>query len=542
MEVLALMESNLEFVRKSTYAVVASRLANFQQVELLEAMLTRMWQRNQEKSMPDERMCALAVNAAFSIRRSDVALRILEGMRAEGVEVGALTVSVMAKGYGRMKQPSAVTELLNSAQQRNVDLDIVAWNSAVDAYTRCGQLDKAHELVEQMKAQKVHPNETTFNTLIKGAGRAGQIDAAFDYLSEMRRNACRPNHVTKNSLIDACMRVGLWDRAIEILDQMLEEESERKLALIGYTSVCAGLVKCGRETDALGLMSEMESKGVDPDPAAYSSVINSLIGVGNIDIAWNLFDIAIERFEDDEEIYATMVAGLCKTGKAKFVYQAAELLEHIDSVSTHNAVVDGFAKIGRLAEAEDCIKFMRQRLVQPNVVTYTALIDGYGRSRDIENGLRLFREMCNEGVAPDLIAFNALISSLVRCGCVVLAMQLFEEMSARKGAITPDFKTYSILAQAHFYDGYFEKGWEIFGMMTDGGHKPNQRMLESILKRVLKSSKPDRDTVSRLLEEMTSAGVTDSTMRFWRMQASKTLSRWEISGNKNAEEKQRNNP
>mmetsp|Transcript_1914 Transcript_1914/g.7278 ORF Transcript_1914/g.7278 Transcript_1914/m.7278 type:complete len:186 (-) Transcript_1914:4760-5317(-) len=185
---------------------------------------------------------------------------------------------------------------------------------------------------------------------------------------------------------------------------------------------------------------------------------------------------------------------------------------------------------------------MRQRLVQPNVVTYTALIDGYGRSRDIENGLRLFREMCNEGVAPDLIAFNALISSLVRCGCVVLAMQLFEEMSARKGAITPDFKTYSILAQAHFYDGYFEKGWEIFGMMTDGGHKPNQRMLESILKRVLKSSKPDRDTVSRLLEEMTSAGVTDSTMRFWRMQASKTLSRWEISGNKNAEEKQRNNP
>mmetsp|Transcript_14508 Transcript_14508/g.21170 ORF Transcript_14508/g.21170 Transcript_14508/m.21170 type:complete len:244 (+) Transcript_14508:877-1608(+) len=238
--------------------------------------------------MPDERMCALAVNAAFSIRRSNVALRIHEGMRAEGVELGPLTVSVMAKGYGRMKQPSAVTELLNSAQQRNVDLDIVAWNSAVDAYTRCGQLDKAHELIEKMKAQKVHPNETTFNTLIKGAGRAGRIDTAFDFLTEMRRNACRPNHFTKNSLIDACMRVGLWDRAIEILDQMLEEESERKLALIGYTSVCAGLVKCGRETDALGLMSEMESRGVDPDPVAFSSVINSLLVVGNIDIAWNL--------------------------------------------------------------------------------------------------------------------------------------------------------------------------------------------------------------------------------------------------------------
>lgn len=54
--------------------------------------------------MPDERMCALAVNAAFSIRRSDVALRILEGMRAEGVEVGALTVSVMAKGKTTSKE------------------------------------------------------------------------------------------------------------------------------------------------------------------------------------------------------------------------------------------------------------------------------------------------------------------------------------------------------------------------------------------------------------------------------------------------------
>mmetsp|Transcript_1914 Transcript_1914/g.7280 ORF Transcript_1914/g.7280 Transcript_1914/m.7280 type:complete len:170 (-) Transcript_1914:6365-6874(-) len=51
MEVLALMESNLEFVRKSTYAVVASRLANFQQVELLEAMLTRMWQRSRKTAL-----------------------------------------------------------------------------------------------------------------------------------------------------------------------------------------------------------------------------------------------------------------------------------------------------------------------------------------------------------------------------------------------------------------------------------------------------------------------------------------------------------
>mmetsp|Transcript_14508 Transcript_14508/g.21171 ORF Transcript_14508/g.21171 Transcript_14508/m.21171 type:complete len:238 (+) Transcript_14508:1628-2341(+) len=237
-----------------------------------------------------------------------------------------------------------------------------------------------------------------------------------------------------------------------------------------------------------------------------------------------------------------MVVGLCKTCEPKFVHQAAELLEHVDSLSTHNAVVDGFAKIGKLAEAEECIKIMRQRLVEPNVVTYTALIDGYGRSRDVENGLRLFREMCSKGIAPDLIALNALIASLVRGGSVALGMQLFEEMSLRKSAITPDYKTYSILAQAHFYDGHFEQGWEIFGRMTDAGHKPNQRMLESILKQVLQSSRPDRETISRLLEEMSSSEVTHAVVRFWQVQASKALSRWEISGDEQVGDNRRNKP
>lgn len=98
MEVLKLMESQMPFVRRTTYVVVARRLTQMREIDLLERMLGRMWLQADSRSAPDERMCALAANAAFEARRVDSALRIVERMRKAGVEPALLTYSILIKG------------------------------------------------------------------------------------------------------------------------------------------------------------------------------------------------------------------------------------------------------------------------------------------------------------------------------------------------------------------------------------------------------------------------------------------------------------
>lgn len=51
-------------------------------------------------------------------------------------------------GYGRLRQPLSVVRLLDQARSARVELDIVAWNSAVDALVRCGQIRDAHKLIK----------------------------------------------------------------------------------------------------------------------------------------------------------------------------------------------------------------------------------------------------------------------------------------------------------------------------------------------------------------------------------------------------------
>mmetsp|Transcript_7521 Transcript_7521/g.22832 ORF Transcript_7521/g.22832 Transcript_7521/m.22832 type:complete len:686 (+) Transcript_7521:93-2150(+) len=514
--ILEYMQKLLPFVRRSTYVVVAKKLTEFGQLEELERLLLSMWKKEQSpKSRPDERMCALAMNAAFEEKNAGIALRIYGYMKEYNVEAGPMTFSILMKGHGRLNQLSVITQLLKEAREDDIQLDIVAWNSALDALVRCGQVAMAFSLLQEMRDRRVEPNVSSYNTLIKGAGRSGRIELAFDILSMMRRDGFSPNHITKNSLIDSCMRVGLWERACEILNEMVESKLLRKHAIIGYTSVCAGMVKLGKVYEALGLFNDMAVRGIEPDAVAYSAMIISLLEINEVNKARTLFHDALEAYGPQRDIYGSMITGLCKQGNLKHVKEAERLLRDAGCTDVYNAVLDGYVKLGRLDEAERLIRLMKDRHVHLDVATYTVLLDGYGRMRDVENAMRIFQEMCDAKVAPDLVLFNSLITLFVRCGHMGNALQIFDEMAIREGAIAPDLRTYAILISGHMCEGYLENAWDLFDNMLTSGIKPNERMLSAMMRSAMACLRTDSYTLMRILEEMRSIGVATEKLRVY---------------------------
>lgn len=87
------------------------------------------------------------------------------------------------------------------------------------------------------------------------------------------------------------------------------------------------MVRIGRVTEALGLLDEMEERGVERDSVTYSSMINALLSIGEVDEALELFEESKEHFGAQRDIFATVVVGLCKLEDIHYVIKAEELLK-----------------------------------------------------------------------------------------------------------------------------------------------------------------------------------------------------------------------
>jgi len=112
---LTFLETCYAPVRRSTYAVAAGGLARSDRViELRDLVMKLMRKQTCEFPTPDadERICALAANIAVENNRLPIALEIAEEMEKAGVEMGALTFSILIKGKFRGGQSTQSTRLI----------------------------------------------------------------------------------------------------------------------------------------------------------------------------------------------------------------------------------------------------------------------------------------------------------------------------------------------------------------------------------------------------------------------------------------------
>jgi pentatricopeptide repeat protein len=84
---------------------------------------------------------------------------------------------------------------------------------------------------------------------------------------------------------------------------------------------------------------------------------------------------------------------------------------------------------------------MAERGISPDLRTYSALIDGFGRAGRIADALEVFAQM-KETHRPSIYVYRALISDLKKAGRSELAQKLSEEMdSSASDLLGPeDFK------------------------------------------------------------------------------------------------------
>ncbi|KAJ0483561.1 putative tetratricopeptide-like helical domain superfamily, pentacotripeptide-repeat region of PRORP [Helianthus annuus] len=268
-----------------------------------------------------------------------------------------------------------------------------------------------------------------------------------------------------------------------------------------YTLIIDILGKVKQFDTCWKLITEMDSKGINPNFTTFYVLIRRLVSAG-------LTKQAVRAFDDIGCFVGNVVNG--DVDQEQMEQQVDDFCYLFDTLCKY-----GYPKVA----AEMFNKWKGWRF-KPDVKMYTVLINGWWKVKNGKMAERFFNEMVASGIEPNVVTYNVVLNGMCRRvslhpeerfeRTVERARKVFDEMAER--GVQPDVTSYSILlhvySRGHKPDGTLE----ILKTMKDRGIHPSLASYTSVVKCLCSCGRVD--DAYRLLDEMVQNGVTPSATTY----------------------------
>ncbi|CAK9186036.1 unnamed protein product [Ilex paraguariensis] len=270
----------------------------------------------------------------------------------------------------------------------------------MSTYILCGHISYARKLFDELP----HRNLLSYNTMIRMYSENGLSYSALKLFSEMLTSGNqKPDKYTYPFVIRACgglsmLELGVMVHGLTVTNGFVAN------TFVG-NSLLAMYMNCGDKEGATRVFQTMQERTV----VSWNTMISGYFRNDSAEEALMVF----RKMLDDgvEADCATVVSVLPVCGFlndleiGKEVHAFVEEKDLGNKLSVRNALVDMYAKCGRMDEAREVFDEMDKR----DVVTWTTMINGYILNGDVRRALELCPLMQFEGVRPNAITLASLL-------------------------------------------------------------------------------------------------------------------------------------
>lgn len=242
-------------------------------------------------------------------------------------------------------------------------------------------------------------------------------------------------------------------------------------------------VSAGKADKAVNVFLSMHKHGCPQDLSSFNAFLDVLCKSKRAEMALKLFKMFRSRFKADTISYNTLANGFClvkRTPKAQEILK--EMVERglNPTITTYNIMLNGFFRAGQIKEAWEFFLQMKKRKCDIDVVTYTTLVHGFGVAGEVEKAQKLFNEMVGAGILPSIATYNALIQVMCKKDSTENAILVFNEM-LRKGYL-PNATTYNAIIRGLCHVGKMDNAMEYMDKMNEDGCEPNVQTYNVVIR------------------------------------------------------------
>ncbi|XP_004298095.1 PREDICTED: pentatricopeptide repeat-containing protein At3g14730-like [Fragaria vesca subsp. vesca] len=234
--------------------------------------------------------------------------------------------------------------------------------------------------------------------------------------------------------------------------------------VFAYNAVIAGFTANGLARNAFEFYNRMRLTYVVPDKFTFPCVIRACCSIREV---MKIHSLVIKLgLELDVYVGSALVNTYLKFLLVKEAQKVFEELPSRDIV-LWNAMVNGFAQIGRFDEALVVFRTMGEEGVMPSRFTVTGVLSIFAMMGDFDHGRAIHAIALKMGYDSHFEVANALIDMYGKCKFTEDALDIFDMM------IEKDIYSWNSIIAVHEQCGYHDETLRLFYRMLGAGILPD---------------------------------------------------------------------
>eukprot|EP01018_Ginkgo_biloba_P030431 Gb_26340 [translate_table: standard] len=289
------------------------------------------YQMRREDINPDKFTFPFVLKACAGLAALEQGKDIHDDAIRIGLQSDVYVENALIAMYGKCGNLESARHVFDKMLQR----DVVSWTAMIAAYAGNGFANEALKVLCQMQLMGMKPDAVTITSVLPAIADLAALQKGKEIHDFVIKTKFESDVFVESALIDMYAKCGSITLARNMFDKMFKKN------VVSWTAMIVGYGMHGLGEDALGLFSQMQRAGIEPNYVTYTGVLLACSHAGLVDQGWQYFRCMSRH------------------------YQITPRVEH------YACMVDLLGRAGHMDEAHDFIKRMP---LQPSARVWGALL------------------------------------------------------------------------------------------------------------------------------------------------------------------------
>ncbi|GFQ04492.1 pentatricopeptide repeat-containing protein at1g08070 [Phtheirospermum japonicum] len=315
--------------------------------------------------------------------------------------------------------------------------DLVKTHPSLVHLTKCKNIKHFKQIHSQIIKFGLHNTQFALSKLLGFC--AVSPHGSLSYASSIFDSIENPNHVAHNTMIRGYSLSSFPSLSLHFYVNMLFFGLRPNSYTFPFLlKSCANLITASTGKQIHGHVFKF---GLENDVYVHTSLINMYARHRSLDDARKVFDKIPNR-----------------------------------DVVSWNAMISGYAQVGRHDEALSLFGEMRRMKINPDTSTLLSVLSACARTGGIETGDWVRTWIEENGLDSNTQLVNAMIDMYAKCGNLCTARNLFDDMPGR------DLVSWNVMIGGYTHMSEYKDALEVFRLMqTNEGFKPDEITFVGVL-------------------------------------------------------------
>eukprot|EP01018_Ginkgo_biloba_P019175 Gb_04167 [translate_table: standard] len=430
-----------------------------------EEALNIYYQMQRAGIHPDKFTFPLVLKACASLSALQEGTEIHDHIIQSGFESDVFVVTALIDMYVKCDNIQRARELFDKMSER----DVVSWNAIISGYAQSGHLQEVLTLFHQMQLADVTPNTITVLSVLQACAHSAALQQGKWLHGYIIRIGFESDIVVENSLVAMYAKCGRTNIAWKMFDKM------SRRTLVSWNIMIDGCAQSRHASDSFILFHQMEMENLKPDTFTMASLLQACTHLLALPQGKSIHAYVIRNgFESDIIVVTALIDMYAKTGSIGFARQLFDKISKRNIVPW-NAIIAGYAQIGRFMEALALFNEMQLEDLKPNSVTLMSVLAACAHVAALPIGKRIHGYIIKSGFELDVVMKTALINMYTKCGRIEIARHLFDKVCERNIA------AWNVMIAGYTQSGHSNEALKLFNQMQLEEIKPDLITMVSVL-------------------------------------------------------------